>query len=207
MYLIDETYFTNKLEIQGIFDSNNGIAEKLNDYIDIYVSEFLQKLLGVKDFNELKTHIEGALNSDAPEKWAKLIHGTTYTYNGVERIYDGLIKQKGSVKTSILANYVYCKLMADLETLNGKAVVDPKSSTKMLPRNHFVTVFNEIASEFICTNMYPSVRFIGSVKFIDYLKKDSASDYVTLSEFIIENEIDYPNANVSFIETINQFDL
>lgn len=207
MYLIDETYFTNKLEIHGIFDSNNGVAEKLNDYIDIYVSEFMQKLLGTKDFNELKNHIEGALKEDAPEKWANLINGTTYIYNGVERIYEGLIKQKGSVKVSILANYVYCKLIADIETLNGKAVIDPKSSTKMLPRNHFVTVFNEIASEFISTNMYPSVRFIGSVKFIDYLKKDSATDYVTLSEFLIENETEYPNANVSFIETINQFDL
>jgi hypothetical protein len=97
MYLIDKTYFRNKLQINGLYDGNNGIEAKLDDYISIYVIDFLQKLLGV-DFEELKANItDGVLDTGAPQRWLDLINGKSYTKDGKDYVWKGLLYQNGSV--------------------------------------------------------------------------------------------------------------
>ena len=148
MYLIDKTYFRNKLQISGLYDGNNGLETKLDDYISIYVIDFLQKLLGV-DFEDLKANItDGVLDAGAPQKWLDLINGKTYTKDGKDYVWKGLLYQNGSVKLSILANVVYCSLMHDLATGNGQISVDVKSSRMLVPRKNYVEVWNEIANQF-----------------------------------------------------------
>ena len=209
MYLIDKTYFRNKLQINGLYDSNNGIETKLDDYISIYVIDFLQKLLGV-DFEDLKANItDGVLASGAPQKWLDLVNGKTYTKDGKTYIWRGLLYQNGSVKLSILANVVYCSLMHDLATGNGQISVDVKSSRMLVPRKNYVEVWNEIANQFNqSVDLQPKISFINGVKFTDYYGWISDNGYRTLTDFLIDFEEEYPNVNIYLgYEIINSFDL
>lgn len=209
MYLIDKTYFRNKLQINGLYDGNNGIETKLNDYISIYVIDFLQKLLGV-DFEDLKANItDGVLNTGAPQKWLDLINGKTYTKDGKTYIWKGLLYQNGSVKLSILANVVYCNLIHDLVTGNGQISVDVKSSRMLVPRKNYIEVWNEIANQFNqSVDLQPKISFIRGVKFTDYYGGLSDNGYRTLSDFLIDFEEDYQNVNLCLgYEIINSFDL
>ena len=209
MYLIDKTYFRNKLQVSGLYDGNNGIEAKLNDYISIYVIDFLQKLLGV-DFEELKANItDGVLDTGAPQKWLDLINGKTYTKDGKTYIWKGLLYQNGSVKLSILANVVYCNLIHDLVTGNGQISVDVKSSRMLLPRKNYIEVWNEIANQFNqSVDLQPKISFINGVRFTDYYGGLSDNGYRTLSDFLIDFEEDYQNVNLCLgYEIINSFDL
>lgn len=209
MYLIDKTYFRNKLQINGLYDSNNGIETKLDDYISIYVIDFLQKLLGV-DFEDLKANItDGVLASGAPQKWLDLVNGKTYTKDGKTYIWKGLLYQNGSVKLSILANVVYCSLMHDLATGNGQISVDVKSSRMLVPRKNYIEVWNEIANQFNqSVDLQPKISFINGVKFTDYYGGLSDNGYRTLTDFLIDFEEEYPNVNICLgYEIINSFDL
>ena len=209
MYLIDKTYFRNKLQISGLYDGNNGIETKLDDYISIYVIDFLQKLLGV-DFEDLKANItDGVLDTGAPQKWLDLINGKTYTKDGKTYIWKGLLYQNGSVKLSILANVVYCNLIHDLVTGNGQISVDVKSSRMLVPRKNYVEVWNEIANQFNqSVDLQPKISFINGVRFTDYYGGLSDNGYRTLSDFLIDFEDDYPNVNICLgYEIINSFDL
>ena len=209
MYLIDKTYFRNKLQVSGLYDGNNGIEAKLNDYISIYVIDFLQKLLGV-DFEDLKANItDGVLDTGAPQKWLDLINGKTYTKDGKTYIWKGLLYQNGSVKLSILANVVYCNLIHDLVTGNGQISVDVKSSRMLLPRKNYIEVWNEIANQFNqSVDLQPKISFINGVRFTDYYGGLSDNGYRTLSDFLIDFEEDYQNVNLCLgYEIINSFDL
>ena len=209
MSLIDKTYFRNKLQINGLYDGNNGLETKLNDYISIYVIDFLQKLLGV-DFEELKANItDGVLDAGAPQKWLDLINGKTYTKDGKDYVWKGLLYQNGSVKLSILANVVYCNLIHDLVTGNGQISVDVKSSRMLVPRKNYVEVWNEIANQFNqSVDLQPRISFINGVKFTDYYGGLSDNGYRTLTDFLIDFEDDYPNVNICLgYEIINSFDL
>ena len=209
MCLIDKTYFRNKLQVSGLYDGNNGIETKLDDYISIYVIDFLQKLLGV-DFEELNTNIvSGVLEPTAPQRWLDLINGKTYTKDGKDYIWKGLLYQNGSVKLSILANVVYCNLIHDLVTGNGQISVDVKSSRMLLPRKNYIEVWNEIANQFNqSVDLQPKISFINGVKFTDYHGGLSDNGYRTLTDFLIDFEEDYPNVNICLgYEIINSFDL
>ena len=209
MYLIDKTYFRNKLQISGLYDGNNGLEKKLDDYISIYVIDFLQKLLGV-DFEEINTNIvSGVLEPTAPQRWLDLVNGKTYTKDGKDYVWKGLLYQNGSVKLSILANVVYCSLMHDLVTGNGQISVDVKSSRMLVPRKNYIEVWNEIANQFNqSVDLQPKISFINSVRFTDYYGGLSDNGYRTLSDFLIDFEEDYQNVNLCLgYEIINSFDL
>ena len=209
MYLIDKTYFRNKLQISGLYDSNNGVEKKLDDYISIYVIGFLQKLLGV-DFEEINTNIvSGVLEPTAPQRWLDLVNGKTYTKDGKDYVWKGLLYQNGSVKLSILTNVVYCSLMHDLATGNGQISVDVKSSRMLVPRKNYIEVWNEIANQFNqSVDLQPKKSFINGVRFTDYYGGLSDNGYITLTDFLIDFEEDYPNVNFCLgYEIINSFDL
>ena len=209
MYLIDKTYFRNKLQVNGLYDGNNGLETKLDDYISIYVIDFLQKLLGV-DFEDLNTNIvSGVIEPNAPQRWLDLVNGKTYTKDGKDYVWKGLIYQNGSVKLSILANVVYCSLMHDLATGNGQISVDVKSSRMLVPRKNYIEVWNEIANQFNqSVDLQPKISFINGVRFTDYYGGLSDNGYRTLTDFLIDFEEEYPNVNICLgYEIINSFDL
>lgn len=209
MYLIDKTYFRNKLEIQGINDSNNGVATKLDDYIDLYVIDFLQSLFGVTDFEELNTNIvRGDLKTTAPQRWLDLVNGKTYTKDGLTKKWNGLIYKVGSVNKSILANVVFCKLFADLETNNGRFSIDVKSSIKNLPKSTYLEVWNEIAVNFLSNQDYlPTITYKNGIKFCDWFGQNN-NNFVSLAQYLYDFETDFESLDLCLgYDLKNSFDI
>jgi len=211
MYLINKIYFRNKLELTGLNNSQAGTDEKLTDYINIYVVDFLQKLFGSEDFEELNTNIEeGVLKESAPQRWLDFVNGKTYDINGKNYVWKGLLYKNGSVDLSILTNVVFCQIFADLETNNGRISIDVKSAVKTIPRSHFIGVWNEIAEQFnICDGLaQPKVSYIHGVPFFDYFGSDKNNNYVTLSQYLTDFKDVYTNVNLNLgYEVQNRFDL
>jgi hypothetical protein len=210
MYLLDNSYFKNKLEIEGIFNSESGVADKLDEYSTIYEVEFLQKLFGAVDFEDLNSNVEnGALKTDAPQRWKDFVNGETYTYNGENFVWNGLLYTIGSVKRSILANVVFCKIIADLETNNGRFVIDAKASIRNVMRSHYVQVWNEIADEFnynldrVPVNAY----YHHGVPIYDYYGGQKGKGYVTMSQYLTHRKDIFQNTDLCLYPTINSFDL
>lgn len=208
MYLIDNTYFVNKLQLDGVLNSNNGVAEKLESYIETYVIELLQALFGYTDFEDLNSNItDGALDNTAPQKWKDLINGKEYVKDGKTYFWRGLIYQNGNVKRSILANYVFCQIMADLQTNNGTAVIDSKNAVKSVPRGHYVSVWNELAMEMKENCTYQPVRtVVNGVVFTDYFQPNN-NTYVTLATYLNDNKTDFAELTIPDLKILNSFDL
>lgn len=209
MYLIDKTYFRNKLEIIGLYDDHNKAEDKLNDYISIYVVDFLQGLLGLSDYEDLNSNINaGQLIPLAPQKWLDFVNGKTYTNDGKTYRWEGIIFLRGSVKMSILTNIVYCKLMVDLFSNNGKATITTKNSIQSIPKQNFVEAYNEIVKQLHDERFFKQVYLINDVPFIDYYGGEK-TDYVTLSEFLKDHENVYTNVTFSneYKDYKNSFDL
>lgn len=209
MYLIDKTYFRNKLEILGLYDDNNKAQDKLTDYISIYVVDFLQKLLGLADFTQLNSNISnGVLSNNAPQKWLDFVNGKTYTKDGKTYRWEGLLYFRGSVKMSILTNIVYCKIMADLFSNNGKATITTKNSIQSVPSANFCEAYNEIVKQLHDERFFKQVYFINDVPFIDYYGSEK-TDFVTLSEYLKDHKDVYINVNFDneYKEYKNSFDI
>jgi hypothetical protein len=209
MYLIDKTYFRNKLEIIGLYDDNNKAQDKLTDYISIYVIDFLQRLLGLADFTQLNSNISnGVLSNNAPQKWLDFVNGKTYTKDGKTYRWEGLLYLRGSVKMSILTNIVYCKLMTDLFSNNGKATITTKNSIQSVPSANFCEAYNEIVKQLHDERFFKQVYFINDVPFIDYYGSEK-TDYVTLSEYLKDHKDVYTNVNFDneYKEYKNSFDI
>lgn len=209
MYLIDNTYFKHKYQIDGILESASGVSTKLDAYIDVYVREFLQKLFGAVSFEDLNSNITaGVLKSDAPQKWVDFVNGVTYTDNGKTYVWKGLLHLNGSIKRSLLTNYVYCKIIADLETNNGTSVIDSKNVVKGVMRSHYVSVWNELAEQFgQCNNIVGNVSYVNGIPFYDYYGNSEGNGYATMAKFLIDHRVNYENVNLYFVEVQNRFDL
>lgn len=209
MYLIDNTYFKNKYEIENVLESNSGVASKLDDYIETYVIEFLQKLFGAVDFEELNSNITaGVLDVGAPQKWLNFVNGETYTENGKTLVWRGLVHLNGSVKRSLLTNYIYCKIIADLQTNNGQATLEAKNVINNVMRSQYVNTWNELAKEFQCQNGVNGVYSeINGVPFYDYYGSDTGSGYVTLSQYLTHKNNDFENTNLNFVQFQNRLNL
>lgn len=210
MYLINKTYFKNDLELP-VFDSNTGVSEKADDYIQIYVVDFLQKLLGSVDFEELNSNIvDGALSITAPQRWKDLVNGKSYEKDGKTYFWKGLLYQNGTVKLSILTNIVYCRLMVDLHTGNGKNVINVKNSLQLVPGRNFRNAWNEIALQLnYSLPCRPKISYVDGVRFTDYYASGNQNNnYSSLADFLNDFKEVYENVNLNLGYNIkNQFDL
>ena len=109
MYLIDDSYFTGKINIpNGSTEYNGSTIEPIDDYINKYGRMFMRETLGnvlFKDLNENLT--DGELNTNATAKWKNLINGTEYVKNGTTYTWQGIKGGCDLYKDSVLAYFVY----------------------------------------------------------------------------------------------------
>lgn len=86
------------------------------------------------------------IKSGADQKWKDLLNGTTYTKNGVEVVWRGIIFTDEDVKRSFITNYVYCKWL-EKETSKhlgvGLSVPQAKGATRANPAYKFTDAYND----------------------------------------------------------------
>ena len=201
MYLIDESYFNKNLFIPNI----NEFGDSLNDlesYIDEYVPQLLRSVLGVELFADFEA------NQPLEPKWANLLNGVEYG-DGFKWL--GLLKVNGISKRSLLANYVFFFWLKDKISQNtglGAKVSGVENTNSVSSVNKLVEVWNEFVNEYGGTCSYfPDVYYKGGYTVVDWFTGSQASNYVSLTQFLLDNPTDYPNPQLQVYKPINSFSL
>jgi len=141
MSLIDNTYFRNSISL------TIGTFSDIQQFIDEYEKKVLIMLLDYDLYTEMMAAYAALPGTPLPEKWDKLINGTTYTYAGKSIRWNGLIN---SDKKSFIANYVYCKYV--------KAKQFPQQQTGAVqPKNENSTASDGIANHTASWNEFVSL--------------------------------------------------
>lgn len=213
MYLINGTFFIRELHIPNVNESNNGSGENLEYFIDEKVPFLLAtKALGTVLFPQFNSYVvNGVLSNTAPQKWKDLVNGKTYTKDDKTYIWDGLLQTKGTFPKSLLAYYTYyywlidnVSLMAGVGEVRGEA----KNAIGVNSTQRLVTIWNEFVKMYQGENTcFNGVKYVSNgVPIEDYYNQNSGS-YVSLLQFLKDNEADYPDAQLEMFEFQNQLGL
>lgn len=213
MYLIDASYFIREIHVPNVNESNTDSGVKLDYFIDEKVRLLLStKALGSVLFTELNSNItSGVLSNTAPQKWKDLVNGKTYTKDGESYVWDGLLQTKGTFKKSLLAYYTYYYwLMDNVSLMGGVGEVrgEAKNAVNINSTQRLTTIWNEFVKmyqgEKAC---YNGVKYIyNGVPITDYYNQNSGN-YVSLLQYLKDNETNYPDATLEMFEFKNQLGL
>ena len=213
MYLIDASYFIREIHIPNVNESNNGSGENLDYFIDEKVRLLLStKALGGTLFTAFNGYIvDGELPNTAPQKWKDLVNGKTYTKNDKSYIWEGLLQTKGTFKKSLLAYYTYYYwLMDNVSLMSGLGEVrgEAKNAIGVNSTQRLVAIWNEFVKMYQGENTcFNGVKYVyNGVPIEDYYNQNSGS-YVSLLQFLKDNEADYPDAQLEMFEFQNQLGL
>ena len=206
MYLIDKTYFIKKISVANANEITSDASENLEMSIDRYARQFLQLTLGNVLFTDLDSNVtNGVLSESAPQKWLNLVNGCTYTYNGKDYVWKGLLQVEGLYKSSILAHFTYVnQYQEDINSILGQIQIDPKNGVNLGSTNHLVEVWNEFIDMYQgSTCNYPEVSWHNEVLFVDYYGQGGESGFVSYLQFLRDNATDYENAPAGVLKYKN----
>jgi hypothetical protein len=212
MYLINETYFIKELSVPNINEMDADNLTILTQYVDEFARKLLKDALGYDLFKELDTNItSGVLNVGAPQKWLDLVNGCEYTKDGKTYKWNGLIFTEGFHKSSLLAKFVFYHWLKDnVTTITGTGEKSMKSvnADSVNSNQRLVTVWNDFVSEYQGSNTrFPTIWYKGATKVIDWFGSGESLGYVSLIQFLTDNETNYPDANLATYSLQNQFGL
>lgn len=201
MYLISTQEFNRAFLISNVNEQNTGINEQVNAYINSCVPKLLTNALGTSLFNNLNSQItNGELNNDADQKWKDLVGGVTYTKDGKDYIWKGLVYQNGLFKESLLTPYVWCEWYRDNITTMagvGQVQLQAKNADVVNPLPLLVKNWNTFLEMYqggFC-NSSPKEGYVNGVYFVDYYNGNNTNNEVTLIQFLKDNPTNYPDAN------------
>ena len=209
-YIIDETYFQRELYVPNAGELNSGALEELTQFIDEKSRLCLKEVLGYSLFKDFDSNMSyGNIEGTAPVKWLNLVNGVEYTIDGKSYKWQGLKVEEGAFKRSLLANYTfYYWLEFNQSRMSGvgEVVLTAKNAVNVNPTQRLVKVWNEFVdmyqgSEYINT---PSTYYKGSVKVTDYYSGSDNSDFVSLLQFLSDNDTDYLDAPLKMYRKQNQ---
>jgi hypothetical protein len=206
MYLIDKTYFIKKINVANANEITGDSSENLEMSIDRYSRQFLQMTLGNVLFSELNSNVtDGVLNLNAPQKWLNLVNGCTYTYNGKDYVWKGLLQIDGLYKSSILAHFTYLnQFQEDVNSIFGQIQIDPKNGVNIGSTSHLVDVWNDFIEMYQGSSCeQPTKSWHSGVLFVDYYGTGSQSGYVSYLQFLKDNATDYENAPAGVLKYKN----
>lgn len=209
MYIVDKTYFIKELSVPNTEEHNSEQSIQLETSIDRYARQLLRNVLGNVLFTEFNSNVtDGVLNVGAPSKWQNLVNGYTYTVNGVDKVWRGLIYTEGLFKGSILADYVYLNhYQSEINTQLGQIVLEPKNGINVNETQHLTGIWNEFVKKYqgsTCAN--PIQYYNNGSLFVDYYGFNN-NGFVSLLEFLTDNKSDYEGFTATQIAFKNQFGL
>lgn len=141
---IDTTYFEGELSMGQI--TSAPVIAAVNLFIQKYEDDLLTKLLGYELYKAYKAGI--AVTPTPDVKWTELRDGKEYTNsNGRLLKWNGLKFSNGSLKQSLIANYVYFQYLKDnISFTMGAGEAKPKSSSSdnVNPYPKMVRAWNEM---------------------------------------------------------------
>jgi hypothetical protein len=101
----------------------DNVENSFQDFVDLEEEEMLYRVLGRLLYEEFKVHMLALVDDPIvplPDRWAKLLNGTTYTYRG--RVFRWL----GMVK--LITPYIYSRwTTVTSDSHNGAGITVPKT--------------------------------------------------------------------------------
>lgn len=207
MFIIDDTYFTGKINVPNQKEYNGSSVNAIEEYIQKYGRLFFRETLGNVLYKELIDNIdsEGNLKGDAPDKWKKLINGTEYVNGGVTYTWLGIKGGSDLYKESVLAYFIYLNYF-EITYFTGYslAVTEAKNSTVVNPSNHMVEIWNDFVNMYQGScNYNPAIYFKSNeVIFKDYYHSND-SGFVSYMQFLLDNDTDYPKVSIKALQFKN----
>lgn len=202
MYIINESYFQSTRLIPNSQELNSTTLTVLEQLIDSKVRLLLKNALGYELFTDLDSNItNGVLNELAPDKWLNLVNGCTYDIGSDTYKWQGLIFNEGTVKQSLLADLVYYYYLENEAYKNtgiGLVTVTSKNSNNVNYGQSLSMSWNNFL-----------IQYQGS--FYDYrnwyfdFDCFKETNYVSLLQFLSDNDTDYPDAPLLTYKLKNEF--
>ena len=213
MYLIDASYFNRETAIPNVNELQGNASTELTLFIDDKVRLLLQNVLGFELFTDLDSDItNGVLKTDAEQKWKNLVNGVTYTKEGKQYRWKGLLYTEGTFKSSLLADYVYYFWLEN-EVSNmtgvGEVVQVSKNAVSVNSTQRLIKTWNRFVNAVNGGEIYGrrGVSYLHNGVLVTDWMNGVSSNYVDLFTFLKENQTDYPNAPFTCFEYKNQFGL
>lgn len=213
-YIVTREHFIKELSIPSANFDNRDIKGG-NDTFDMYMDKEARELLGnalnFTLFSDLDSYVDvnGVLSPTAPQKWLNLVNGKTYTKDGVDYRWKGLIYEEGAFKGSVLAYYVYCKWLeyqVSQLTIMGEKRGEASNTSSFNSTYRLTNIWNEFVSQYQGDYVNSGIKYyLHGVPVTDYAYSGNKSQYVSLLQFLIDNETDYPDAGLKLYEYKNSF--
>ena len=149
--LIDETFFTGDLYIEGLADyagvpskTNDAIKQELGSLIDHYESEFYRMTIGRENARAFVAYLSKMIDDEPVEKW--------------ENLKSMLVEQVGNRKESPVAYYIYFFYLRKNQTQTTSiGNIEESQSNRISPCNiKMIDAWNQMAymnrylSEYLC---------------------------------------------------------
>ena len=212
MYIITPDYFQKQYTIPNIDEMDSKNATVLEICIDQYVRVCLQNALGYNLWKELDSNItDGVLDSGAPQKWLDLVNGKTYTKDGKDYTWKGLIYTEGIYKGSLLVPFVYYHFLKEnvsLLTGTGEKVLDASNAIGVNSTQRMVMSWNDFVNQYQgqCFSYSVNRYYQDDVLVEDYFTGND-SEQVNLIQYLEDNQADYIDAQKRLYKVQNQLGL
>lgn len=215
--IIDSSYFqggkTHIPHTAGNPSINGNVPSKYNElesYIERYEEELLLGAIGYTNYEALKAAKAADATLALPENaiWKDLVKGKAYTFEGTQVKWNGLI-QEGTLKTSLIANYVfYHYLIDDFQnyTAVGMQKESAKNATGQSPDLKLTHVWREFIAKYQDgAVVQPIVRSTSFGSYTDYFS-GNLNPQRSLYQFLNDND-NYGDYNFTMYENRNRFGL
>lgn len=164
--IIERSYFIGEIHIpnsQNLEPNSDvvGNGSDLDLFIEKHERSILIKCLGYGLFRKFESQLDSSksngLKDDTSEEWDDLLNGKDYIKNGQPCFWRGLTFNDGSLKRSLIAQYIYCEyLRKDSVHYSGTGFKQEKTknAVSVSPDMLYVNAFREFheLTEFSCEN-------------------------------------------------------
>ena len=210
MYIIDDTYFQfPKREIPNLDEADSKSFVELERLIDEKCRLFMHNFLTPTEITDFETHLVSGIfpvvTTGIPQKWIDLVNGKSYTINGVDLKWNGLIYTKGTYKGSLLADYVYhswLETQVSYMTGVGDAKGQPKGAFLVNPTQRITNVWNEFVNHY--QEIWTYNNGYNYFNYNLYLGYYIQNKEVSLIQFLQDNQTIYTSENRTFFQVKNQ---
>ena len=213
MYIINPDYFQKQYTIPNIDEMDSKNAKVLEICIDQYVRLCLQNALGFNLWKELDLNItDGVLDSGAPQKWLDLVNGKTYTKEGKDYTWKGLIYTEGIYKGSLLVPFVYYHFLKEnvsLLTGTGEKVLDASNAIGVNSTQRMVMSWNDFVNQYQGQGLFSNHvnRYYHDGVLVEDYFTGKYSEQVNLIQYLEDNQADYIDAHKRLYNVQNQLGL
>lgn len=202
MYIINAFYFQGDKAIPNALELNSSVNEVLEYFIDNKVRLLLKNALGYELFAELDSYIvNGVLDVNAPQKWLNLVNGCEFTLNSKTFKWQGLKYTEGTVKISLLADFVYYYFIEN-EAIKNTGVGLVNVNSKNAKNVSYNSTLTKHWNSFIL--QYQGQLHEQKHMFFDF-NYTNKTNFVSFINFLKYNEEDYPDANLHIYQLKNEF--